>query len=440
MENVTNATEIDIRRDIEAVKPRARYDRQIWGIYLSLVAISVVELYSASSREIVNGNIFGPLLRHAGLLGMGALLMLALQWLHYKWLYRGGAYVLSVIFVLSAVYTMYFGLYINGARRAFSAFGLCTIQPSELLKLGAALVIARILSNYIVHYRPGHEEEDRRHNTRLLVWVMLVVLVSALFLVAQGLTNTILLLAISGSMMLIGGVRWGTILKAAGVVVVCAVLGIGAKMVMDSDRFKGPEQTEDARVVDRDATRLNRVLQYLRTDKYNDPITSENSQEQYSYIAQANGGIFGRFPGNSRETARLPLAFSDYIYAIVIEDIGLVGGVCVLLLYLWLLFRAGVIASQCKKAFPALLVLGMAVFIVWQALIHMGIVAGTLPVSGQPLPLISKGGSSVIVTSFALGIMLSVSRHALRKGRKQEANDNIATLSDTELADNPTQL
>jgi cell division protein FtsW len=178
----------------------------------------------------------------------------------------------------------------------------------------------------------------------------------------------------------------------------------------------------------------------VRPDKYNDPITSDNQQEQYSFIAQANGGIFGVFPGNSRETARLPLAFSDYIYAIVIEDTGLVGGVTLLLLYLWLLARAGRIAMKCKKAFPALLVIGMSVFIVYQALFHMAIVTGCMPVSGQPLPLISKGGSSVIITSVALGMMLSVSRFAERKGIKQEVHDNISALSDSDMPDNPTQI
>lgn len=186
--------------------------------------------------------------------------------------------------------------------------------------------------------------------------------------------------------------------------------------------------------------RIKRITDFLRDDKYLDKITDDNCQEQYSFIAQANGGILGVGPGNSRETARLPLAFSDYIYAIIIEDIGLLGGLFVLALYLCLLARAGRIAMKCKKAFPAMLVIGMAVFITFQALMHMAIVTGAAPVSGQPLPLISKGGSSVIVTSIALGVMLSVSRFAARKGIKQEVRDNLYSLSDNEMPDNPTQL
>ena len=263
-------------------------------------------------------------------------------------------------------------------------------------------------------------------------------------------TNTLLMMVISTAMMIIGGVRWKELFCVWGVY---AVIAGGYYFVKYSDvgeKMFGTEQAEgmsDAEAIasgrefDRQATHKNRISNFLRPDKYKDKITSDNAQEMYSFIAQANGGVVGRFPGNSRETARLPLAFSDYIYAIIIEDTGLIGGAFLLFAYLCLLWRAGYIASQCKKAFPALLVIGMAVFIVCQALVHMGIVTGCLPVSGQPLPLISKGGSSVIVTSIALGMMLSVSRFALRKGQRQEANDRIARLSDDDaMPDNPTQI
>ena len=174
--------------------------------------------------------------------------------------------------------------------------------------------------------------------------------------------------------------------------------------------------------------------------KYDEPITSENRQEQYSYMAQANGGLIGNLPGNSRETARLPLAFSDYIFAIVIEDWGFVGGLILLALYLWLLTRAGAIASRCSRVFPALLVMGMAVLIVLQALFHMAIVTGVFPVSGQPLPLISKGGSSILATSIAFGIMLSVSRFAVQSNKKREIDAEILTLPADMSAENPSKL
>ncbi|MDE6757125.1 MAG: FtsW/RodA/SpoVE family cell cycle protein, partial [Muribaculaceae bacterium] len=172
---------------------------------------------------------------------------------------------------------------------------------------------------------------------------------------------------------------------------------------------------------------------------YEQKITAHNRQEMYAYMAQANGGITGVLPGNSRETARLPLAFSDYIYSIVVEDLGLVGGLFLLIIYMSLLGRAGVIAGKCDRAFASLIVMGMAVMIVFQAMFHMAINTGVFPVSGQPLPMISKGGTSMLVTSLAFGIMLSISRYASTAGRKK------APKTDTDLPDelnalNPTQL
>lgn len=429
-----------IRRQIDDLKPRPKHDRYIWGIYLALVFISVIELFSASSREITGGDILGPVMRHAALLFMGFLLMLGLQRTHYVHFYRW-AYVIGLACVGATIYTMFFGLYINGARRAFSFFGLFTVQPSELLKFAAALVIARILSRYIVKYTPGNIEEEKRYNRTLVTWVAVIVGFACALLYPQGLTNTFLLFVISLSVMVIGGVRWREWLAVCTILAVVGAAGYGLKKAGLFELFSpAKEKTEDTRTVNRDATRENRITQYLRTDKYNDPITSQNAQEQYSYIAQANGGIYGKFPGNSRETARLPLAFSDYIYAIIIEDTGLIGGTVLLVLYLLLLARAGRIAMKCRHAFPALLVIGMAVFIVCQALMHMGIVTGFLPVSGQPLPLISKGGSSVIITSIALGMMLSVSRFAQRKGQRQEANEKIIALDQYQARENPSQL
>ena len=176
------------------------------------------------------------------------------------------------------------------------------------------------------------------------------------------------------------------------------------------------------------------------TPKYEKDIDSKNQQEMYSYMAQANGGVFGQMPGNSREAARLPLAFSDYIFAIIVEELGLVGGLGILALYLSLMLRAGHIASRCSSALPTLLVMGCAVMIILQALFHMAIVTGVFPVSGQPLPLISKGGTSIIITSIAFGIMLSISRFAVQSGKKKDVKEELESLPEDFRAINPSQL
>lgn len=432
--------------DIISVKPH-RTDAQIWGIYIGLFLISIVELYSASSHEVKASNIFGPFLRHIFFLVTGLGMMLVLQRTHYQKFLKWTKWFAAVS-VLFMAYTLVNGEYINGARRSFS-IGIASIQPAEMLKLSAVLVIALILCR--------SQKKGMRDVTDIGLWrVTGAVMLFGGLLFFQGLTNTLLLMAISLSMMVIGGVSLPKIGKAFVVLVIFAVVGLGIKVLFGSGEKKevdvddvlvvpGTEYvvaraSEDSKVanVGRLQTWVNRVNRHFKTGKWRDPINDENQQEQYSYLAQAHGGVFGVMPGNSRETARLPLAFSDYIYAIIIEELGLAGGIVVLVLYLWLLARASVVCRRCQTAFPAFLVLGMAVFIVFQAIVHMCIVTGVFPVSGQPLPLISKGGTSIWITSIAFGIMLSVSRFAARKNKNAEIKQEMNILSEDLKAQNPT--
>lgn len=419
--------------------PLPKADKYIWAIYIAILVISVIELYSASSREVTATNVFAPLLRHGQMLVLGAIFTILISRMHYRWLYP-----LTPIFVtltiLLGVYVLFKGDIINGARRSTTLLGIA-IQPAELLKLAVVLVIARVMSR---------QQADRGVRTAGVVWSAAIVLLCGGLLFSQGLTNTLLLMGISFAMMLIAGVEWK---KFFCVLLAYGVVGAGA-MYMKHEPDYSPEErtyiTENGKdysgkavTITRSGTQQNRIARWLGNDsvaKYDEPITSENRQEQYSYMAQANGGLIGNLPGNSRETARLPLAFSDYIFAIVIEDWGFVGGLILLALYLWLLTRAGAIASRCSRVFPALLVMGMAVLIVLQALFHMAIVTGVFPVSGQPLPLISKGGSSILATSIAFGIMLSVSRFAVQSNKKREIDAEILTLPADMSAENPSKL
>lgn len=421
--------------------PLPKADKYIWAIYIAILVISVIELYSASSREVTASNVFGPLIRHCEMLGLGMVFTIALSRMHYRWLIP-----ITPIFVLITLllgfYVLFKGDIINGARRSTTLMGIA-IQPAELLKLSVVLIIALVMSK---------NKLKMGVKTRGVVISAAFVLLCGGLLFSQGLTNTLLLMGISFAMMLIAGVEW----KKFGIVLLAyAVLGGGAVMLKHKSKpeyseaewthiqetgknFAGEETT-----IARSGTQQNRIAQWLGNDsvpKYAETITSKNRQEQYSYMAQANGGIIGQLPGNSRETARLPLAFSDYIFAIVVEDWGLLGGLGLLALYLWLLARAGAIASRCSRAFPALLVLGMAVLIVLQALFHMAIVTGVFPVSGQPLPLISKGGSSILATSIAFGIMLSVSRFAVQTDSRKDINAEILKLPADMAAENASRL
>lgn len=430
--------------DVAALRPQHRYDVHIWGVYIALCIISMVELYSASSREISANNIYAPLLRHVMHLGIGFLIIVALQRVHYRKFFEATPWI--VFGSLAAmVYTLINGDYINGAKRSFSIV-IMRVQPAEFLKFSAVLLVAYVLCK--------SRQADRRYieSWRVTLCAVIVGIFGGL-LFFQGLTNTLLLMAISLSMMFVASVSWKKmfyILLAFGVLG-CA--GYMYKKITLKERAQpkvemtatgavtvmaAPEPAK-GKSVNRAGVWNSRMSNFLRFDKYKDTIRDDNAQEQYSYIAQAHGGVLGVGPGNSRETSRLSLAFSDYIYAIVVEEGGLILGLFVMVLYLWLMARAATLAYKCNLVYPALLMLGMAVFIVIQALFHMAIVTGAFPVSGQPLPLISKGGTSILVTSVAFGVMLSVSRHALQSGNRQQIKNDISALPEDLRELNPSQ-
>ncbi len=430
-----DATTINHNQTADAIeeKQKRHSDKYIWGIYIFLCIISIIELYSASSREVAAAGVYGPIIRHCIMLGAGVLIALGFSRIPYKW-FMPLAPIVAVVGAGLMLYVMFFGEIVNGARRSITLFGIA-IQPAEIIKLASVLMVALIMSR---------NQMKKGVRTKGVVWAAIIIVLFGGLLFQQGLTNFILLMAISCSMMLIGGVQWH---KFIMVFVCYMIIGGGALWFKTHDDIKPEAQTtelstEKKAADDRSGTWVKRLERYWGDSipKYEKPITAENRQEMYSYMAQANGGVIGVFPGNSRETARLPLAFSDYIFAIVIEDLGMVGGVLLLFVYLMLLARAGSIANQCSRAFPAMLVMGMAVMICFQALFHMGITTGVLPVSGQPLPMISKGGTSIMITSAAFGIMLSVSRFAVRNGKRQEIKQEINSLPEGLRADNPFQL
>lgn len=405
-------------------------DKYIWAIYIGLCFVSIIELYSASSFEVKANNVFMPLIRHAIFLGIGAAVVYTVSRINYRWWIILTPFFV-IVSVLLAAYVLMAGEVVNGARRSLTIFGFM-IQPAEFLKLAAVLVISLCMSKF-----------NREGSNKGIIYSGAAVLLFSGLLFFQGLTNTVLLMGISISMMVIGGIPWKKLFILLCIYGLIGACGVAVK-IHSEDKRSDTSASMEARGDGRLTTWVGRVERYLGTNdsvqKYDQPIDGSNAQEMYSYMAQAHGGVVGVMPGNSRETSRLPLAFSDFIYSIVVEEFGFVGGFFLLLVYLSLLARAGNIASRCKRSYPALLVIGMAVFIVLQALIHMAIVVGASPVSGQPLPLISKGGSSILITSLAFGIMLSVSRFAARNNQSKEIKAEGELLPEELHAENPAQL
>lgn len=405
------------KKEAVAEEAALRGDPYIWGIYLMLLVVSVIEIYSASASEVVGSNVYAPLIRHGLFLGIGFGILYLIQRAHYGYIPRF-APLMGVLSWFALVYSTFFGVEINGAQRAFM-IGSITVQPPEIVKLTVVAWLATILAR-------NQKKGDVK--TKGIVYCAVVVALFGGLLARNGLTNTLLVMLVSLSMFLIGGIP---LKKICAVIAVYAVLlGVfymGNKMLTTPSEFDkvGTESTVVHTVASTGGahvlggeTHQNRVSEFIAGVHPEDSLTDKNRQVVMARLAQARGGIVGTGLGNSRESVRLPLAFSDYIYSIVVEESGLVGGIALMVLYLLLLARAGYVAYHLNRALPAFLILGCAILIVFQALVHMAIVAGLFPVSGQPLPFISKGGTSVLVMSAAIGIMLSVSKHAARHKEK----------------------
>lgn len=428
-------------------------DPWIWGIYIMLLIISIVESYSASSREIASQGIYMPIFKQCFFLAAGAVSVVLLQRVDYNkpaFLY---AMIpgLAVITVFCLIYVMFFGEIINGARRAMTILPGVTLQPAELAKLSIVTILSYIFAK---------SQKNQDISTNGLIGAAVVVALYGGLMIRSGLTNTLLLIAISGSMLLIGGAKF----KKIGILMLFFGIMFGFFVIIKSSNDKKEEMFKDSQKemqytatndslqedmpsgmdarqeVARSGTWKKRVNEWLNSDSLvHKPITAKNQQEMFSRMAQANGGIIRFGVGKSRECSRLPLAFSDYIFSIIVEEWGFVGGIFVLLLYLSLLGRAAMIVRRSKRVLPSLLVIGMASFITFQALFHMAINVGVFPVSGQPLPLISKGGTSILVISIAFGVMLSVSRTIANYGNKKNKVEETPVIEGLD-AENPTEI
>ncbi len=415
------------RKPSETIVTTLKSDPYIWGIYILLVVVSIIELYSASAAEVVSTNVYAPLIRHGMFLAIGFVLLYLVQRTHYGYITRFAG-VIGVLSWLALAYSTFMGVEINGAQRAFM-LGPFTVQPPEIVKLTVIICLAAILAK---------SQKSHDVKTSGIVYSAIVVAAFGGLLALNGLTNTLLVMVVSVSMFLICGIPLKKIVIVVGIYgMLFGMFYVCTKVINRTSEFEKVGETEQ--VVSTGGggehglgsqTQVNRVIRFLKGVHPEDELTDENRQVIMAKLAQARGGVVGKGFGNSRESVRLPLAFSDYIYSIVIEESGLIGGIFLMILYLLLLARAGYVAYNLNRALPAFLILGCAILIVFQALVHMAIVTGLFPVSGQPLPLISKGGTSVLVMSVTIGIMLSVSRYATRQkeGKTERESDEARHL------------
>lgn len=360
-----------------------------------LCVISIIEMYSASSTLAYKAaNHTAPMLRHVSFLIGGTIIAIVVHLIPYRVIRLMGYLGLLTSLVL-LILVQFIGETENDATRWMSIGGV-QFQPSELAKLSVIIVVADFIS------RIKNQERDEKRIFFIILSILAVICPLILF---ENFSTSAILFGVVFLMMFVGKISMKKLSSVAGVIVLIAIVGYGVVKIIPSENMPN--------VFDRAYTWTSRIDKFFvptdnQESKY--AINDENMQVQHAKIAISRGGFFGVMPGNSIERDVLPQAYSDFIFAIIVEEIGLFGGIFVILLYLVLLYRAGRIATQSPTVFPAIVVIGLSLMIVIQAFVNMAVASNLGPVTGQPLPLISRGGTSILITCIYFGIILGVTR------------------------------
>ena len=385
-------------------------DTVTWILFAVLCAISLVEVFSAASRLTIRYSLWGPLIGHAKFLLLSIFAAWAVHNFPMEWFKKAAPYAYA-LFTALLIYGTIFGEAKGDATRWISIAGY-SIQPSEFARLGLLLIISQFIANW-------QEGKETAFNT--LKKIVLVTLGVSIPIVITNLSTALIILSAVYMMLVLAKLPRKLMAKFTLICIALAIAGATTIMVIPAEKVRG---TPFKRI----ETWQNRLSQYMPFGKKQEEKKVDDGKEdqrKYANIAIASSGIiFGKGPGNSEEREYLPEAYSDLIYAIIIEEWGLIiGCVGLLILYLTLLFHTGQIAKNCDDPFAAYLIMGAALLIGIQAMIHMSISTGLFPISGQPLPLISRGGSSLVVNSVYIGMILSVSRYAGKlKAEKEKRN------------------
>jgi cell division protein FtsW len=368
-------------------------DRIIWAVVIILSLFSVLSVYSTSGILVFRNpgsSVSYFLIRHTFFIAAGLGIIYMIQRIPYKYFSRMAQWMI-ILAVPLLVITLLFGKNINEASRwlELPIIGL-SFQTSDFAKLALIMYVARLLSQ---------KQNDIKDFYKGFLPIIIPVGVVCLLILPEHLSSALILLVTCTLLMFIGRVNTRhLLLVGAGAILVLGIF-VGVSLLTDRETRVGTWQSRITNFIDSDA---------------------ENYQVEQAKIAIAGGGLFGKFPGNSTQRNFLPHSYSDFIYAVIIEEYGLIiGGIPILLLYLILLYRAGVIVRKSTRTFPAFLAIGLTTGMVLQAMVHMAVAVNLLPVTGQPLPFVSMGGTSMIISSMNLGMILSVSKGV----REQQLNE-----------------
>ena len=388
-------------------------DKVIWIIFLCLCLISIIEVFSAASTlTYKSGDHWGPITQHSIILMIGAIVVVLMHNIPYKWFQVFPVFLYPISVVLLAFVTLMgviTGDRVNGAARWMSFMGL-QFQPSELAKMAVIIAVSFILSK---------KQDDEGANPKAFKYIMILTGLVCMLIAPENLSTAMLLFGVVVLMMFIGRVAFKKLAMLLGGLALAGCLGVIFLLAIPKDT--------DIPFLHRFDTWKSRITNF--TEKEEVPAAKfdidKDAQIAHARIAIATSNVIGKAPGNSIQRDFLSQAFSDFIFAIIIEELGLVGGAFVVILDIWLLVRTGRIAQKCERTFPAFLVMGIALMLVSQAILNMMVAVGLFPVTGQPLPLISKGGTSTLINCAYIGMILSVSRYT---AYLEEKKDNPAPL------------
>ena len=385
---------------------RTRGDKVIWAVVLLLALVSLLAVYSSTgllAYKMYKGNTEVYLFKQFAFIVVGVLIIYFAHQVNYI-LYSQVAKILFLLSIPLLIYTLFFGVRLNeGSRWIRLPIINLTFQTSDLAKLALFMYLSRLLSK---------KQDEIKDFKKGFVPVIIPVAIVCLLIAPANLSTALLIGATSLMLMFIGRVSGKHLLltiAAALIPVMILVIAAVFRHGHGETVVTKPKTEKRSKLFARVDTWINRVETFMYGAKDNND--DDNYQVNQAKIAIANGGWVGLGPGNSRQSNFLPHPYSDFIYAIIIEEYGLIGGAFIIFIYLLFLFRSIRIFKRCPFAFGAFLALGLSFTLVIQALANMAVNVNLFPVTGVTLPLVSMGGSSFLFTCLAIGIILSVARN-----------------------------
>ncbi len=377
---------------------RLRGDKVIWIILIFLMLISLLEVYSSIGKfahDRMAGNTTKLFFKHLLIiiLGLGVIILISnIRYTRFSILAKLGYYISIPLLA----FTFIVGLTSSKAAGRWLEIPIIgSFQPSEMVKFIIIIYLARLITL----------KKDSIKSITTFRSLLIPPMLASVLIFPENFSTAALLFFVCFSLMFIGGVRF----KYWATLCIIGVVGLGIFFAVIS--------AFDIKVLDRSETWSNRIEEYMARDK--EAITQVNVAK----MAIASGGVIGKMPGNTIQGRLLSESHNDFIYAVIIEELGLIGGIIVLLLYLMFFYRCMRIAFKAEGQFAALTAVGLGLMLTVQALVNMGVAVNLLPVTGQTLPFISYGGTSFLFSSVAAGIILSISGEVQKKEDQEQLNE-----------------